>query len=141
MALQELTVCWKKIGHYNMRCCWFPPAPKDKLDLVSLQEGPDTQSCSRALHQNHSVATKVDREETRDGCAVKFEVQVCMCKVMSACKTLPTFVLRLRAFFNGILQLFKTKENKYLLDLQKVGGSHFLFLDLCASFLAQLRLL
>lgn len=23
-ALQELNVCWKKIGHYNMKCRWFP---------------------------------------------------------------------------------------------------------------------
>lgn len=23
-ALQELNVCWKKIGHYNMKCRWLP---------------------------------------------------------------------------------------------------------------------
>lgn len=23
-ALQELTVCWKKIGDYNMKCRWIP---------------------------------------------------------------------------------------------------------------------
>lgn len=103
-ALQELTVCWKKIGHYNMKCCWFPPAPKDECENFAFQENP--------LHENHFVGTKADHDKRRDDCAVKFEVQ-----------------------------LYKTKEDKYLLDLQRVGGSHFLFLDLCASFLAELRVL
>ncbi|RWV94471.1 hypothetical protein BHE74_00026239 [Ensete ventricosum] len=39
------------------------------------------------------------------------------------------------------LQLYKTREDKYLLDLQRVSGPHLLFLDLCAAFLAQLRVL
>ncbi|ERM99072.1 SNF1-related protein kinase catalytic subunit alpha KIN10 [Amborella trichopoda] len=39
------------------------------------------------------------------------------------------------------LQLYKTREEKYLLDLQRVYGPPFLFLDLCAAFFAQLRVL
>ncbi|KAK6128843.1 hypothetical protein DH2020_037409 [Rehmannia glutinosa] len=39
------------------------------------------------------------------------------------------------------VQLYKTREDKYLLDLQRVQGPQFLFLDLCAAFLAQLRVL
>lgn len=39
------------------------------------------------------------------------------------------------------VQLYKTREDKYLLDLQRVQGPHLLFLDLCADFLAQLRVL
>ncbi|XP_075493127.1 SNF1-related protein kinase catalytic subunit alpha KIN10-like isoform X1 [Primulina tabacum] len=39
------------------------------------------------------------------------------------------------------VQLYKTQEEKYLLDLQRVQGQQFLFLDLCAAFLAQLRVL
>ncbi|GER45334.1 protein kinase [Striga asiatica] len=39
------------------------------------------------------------------------------------------------------LQLYKTREEKYLLDLQRVQGPQFLFLELCAAFLAQLRVL
>lgn len=39
------------------------------------------------------------------------------------------------------LQLYKTREDKYLLDMQRVQGPQFLFLDLCAAFLAQLRVL
>lgn len=39
------------------------------------------------------------------------------------------------------MQLYKTREEKYLLDLQRVQGPQFLFLDLCGAFLAQLRVL
>lgn len=39
------------------------------------------------------------------------------------------------------VQLYKTREEKYLLDLQRVQGPQLLFLDLCAAFLAQLRVL
>ncbi|KAM0923923.1 hypothetical protein ACQ4PT_005224 [Festuca glaucescens] len=39
------------------------------------------------------------------------------------------------------IQLYKTRDEKYLLDLQRASGSHLLFLDLCAAFLAQLRVL
>ncbi|MFS7956085.1 putative non-specific serine/threonine protein kinase [Helianthus anomalus] len=39
------------------------------------------------------------------------------------------------------VQLYKTREEKYLLDLQRVNGPQFLFLELCATFLAQLRVL
>jgi len=40
-----------------------------------------------------------------------------------------------------VKQLYKTRDDKYLLDLQRVQGPQFLFLDLCAAFLAQLRVL
>ncbi|KAL3525902.1 hypothetical protein ACH5RR_014274 [Cinchona calisaya] len=39
------------------------------------------------------------------------------------------------------VQLYKTREDKYLLDLQRVQGPQLLFLDLCAAFLTQLRVL
>ncbi|KAJ0098979.1 hypothetical protein Patl1_21852 [Pistacia atlantica] len=39
------------------------------------------------------------------------------------------------------VQLYKTREEKYMLDLQRVQGPQLLFLDLCAAFLAQLRVL
>ncbi|KZV33311.1 hypothetical protein F511_05434 [Dorcoceras hygrometricum] len=39
------------------------------------------------------------------------------------------------------MQIYKTREDKYLLDLQRVQGPQFLFLDLCAAFLSQLRVL
>ncbi|KAI3860472.1 hypothetical protein MKX03_013475 [Papaver bracteatum] len=39
------------------------------------------------------------------------------------------------------VQLYKTREEKYLLDVQRVTGPQFLYLDLCAAFLAQLGVL
>lgn len=40
-----------------------------------------------------------------------------------------------------LMQLYKTRDEKYLLDLQRVSGPQLLFLDLCAAFLTQLRVL
>jgi 5'-AMP-activated protein kinase catalytic alpha subunit len=39
------------------------------------------------------------------------------------------------------IQLYKTRDEKYLLDLQRVSGPQLLFLDLCSAFLTQLRVL
>ncbi|KAA8542473.1 hypothetical protein F0562_023391 [Nyssa sinensis] len=39
------------------------------------------------------------------------------------------------------VQLYKTHEDKYLLDLQRITGPQLLFLDLCASFFTQLGFL
>lgn len=39
------------------------------------------------------------------------------------------------------LQLYKTREDRYLLDLQRAVGPQILFLELCAAILAQLRVL
>eukprot|EP00257_Ricinus_communis_P027615 XP_025015029.1 SNF1-related protein kinase catalytic subunit alpha KIN10 [Ricinus communis] len=104
-ALQELNVCWKKIGHYNMKCRWIPGIP-----------GHHEGMANDPVHNNHFFGDESTIIEN-DGVAktpnvVKFEVQ-----------------------------LYKTREEKYLLDLQRVQGPQFLFLDLCAAFLAQLRVL
>jgi len=39
------------------------------------------------------------------------------------------------------IQLYRTKEDKYFLDLQRITGPHLLFLDLCAEFLFKLRVI
>ncbi|XP_048433926.1 SNF1-related protein kinase catalytic subunit alpha KIN10-like isoform X2 [Pyrus x bretschneideri] len=104
-ALQELQVCWKKIGHYNMKCRWVPGTPGHNEGMID-----------NSVHINNYFGDESSIIEN-DGVmkmsnVVKFEVQ-----------------------------LFKTREEKYLLDLQRVQGPQFLFLDLCAAFLAQLRVL
>nr|QSH71638.1 SNF1-related protein kinase [Hedychium coronarium] len=86
-ALQELNISWKQIGHYNMKCRYFPGFADSPAAIET--EGAD-----------------------KEPLAVKFE-----------------------------MQLYKTREDKYLLDLQRVSGPQLLFLDLCAAFLAQLRVL
>jgi 5'-AMP-activated protein kinase catalytic alpha subunit len=98
-ALQELNVCWKKIGHYNMKCRWSPGS------LESM------------MHNGHSFGAESTIIEADDlieksNHTVKFEIQ-----------------------------LYKTRDEKYLLDLQRVSGPQLLFLDLCSAFLTQLRVL
>lgn len=103
-ALQELNVCWKKIGHYNMKCRWIP-------DIPSIHEGMINPMQSNNYFADESTIIEND-VVNRSPNVVKFE-----------------------------LQLYKTREEKYLLDLQRVLGPQLLFLDLCAAFLAQLRVL
>ncbi|XP_071706653.1 SNF1-related protein kinase catalytic subunit alpha KIN10-like [Rutidosis leptorrhynchoides] len=101
-ALQELNVCWKKIGHYNMKCRWDPSQHERTIN-----------NGMQSSHYLENELTIVDADITSTSPnVVKFEVQ-----------------------------LYKTREEKYLLDLQRVSGPQFLFLELCAAFLAQLRVL
>lgn len=100
-ALQELNVCWKKIGHYNMKCRWVP----------GFSDGQNTMG-------NDQIHFRDESSIVEDDCAmtsltvIKFE-----------------------------LQLYKAREEKYLLDIQRVNGPQFLFLDLCAAFLTELRVI
>ncbi|KAK1275755.1 SNF1-related protein kinase catalytic subunit alpha KIN10 [Acorus gramineus] len=99
-ALQEMNVAWKKIGHYNMKCRWFPGHPDNG---------------NGTLHGDHIFADECsisENECAKSANAIKFE-----------------------------LQLYKKRDEKYLLDLQRVQGPQLLFLDLCAAFLTQLRVL
>ncbi|CAL9196629.1 unnamed protein product [Musa hybrid cultivar] len=105
-ALRELNVCWKKIGHYNMKCRYFSGISDHAESMFN-----------DSLHANDSVSdesaiVESDNVSGKEFSTIKFEIQ-----------------------------LYKTREEKYLLDLQRVSGPQLLFLDLCASFLAQLRVL
>ncbi|OMO58483.1 hypothetical protein COLO4_34599 [Corchorus olitorius] len=93
-ALQELNVCWKKIGHYNMKARWLPGQHQGMANNINGSES--------------TIITNDGVIESKN--VVKFE-----------------------------MQLYKTSGEKYLLDVQRVQGPQFLFLDLCAAFLAQLR--
>ncbi|XP_066394967.1 serine/threonine protein kinase OSK4 [Miscanthus floridulus] len=48
---------------------------------------------------------------------------------------------RLPAVIKFEFQLYKTKDDKYLLDMQRITGPQLLFLDFCAAFLTKLRVL
>lgn len=66
-ALQELNVCWKKIGHYNMKCRWIPGIPGHHEGMVN-----------NPVHSNHFFGDEPAIVEN-DGVSrnvVKFEVQV-----------------------------------------------------------------
>ncbi|CAH2044958.1 unnamed protein product [Thlaspi arvense] len=100
-ALQELNVCWKKIGHYNMKCRWVP----------GFADGENTMD-------NNQLHFRDESSIVEDDCAM----------------TSPTVI-------KFELQLYKAREEKYLLDIQRVNGPQFLFLDLCAAFLTELRVI
>ncbi|KAJ4831538.1 SNF1- protein kinase catalytic subunit alpha kin10, partial [Turnera subulata] len=101
-ALQELTVCWKKIGHYNMKCRWIPGTAGYGESMLNDPVHP--------IANQHSIIETDEAIATVN--VVKFEVQ-----------------------------LYKARDEKYLLDLQRVQGPQFLFLDLCAALLAQLQVI
>ncbi|ONK55597.1 uncharacterized protein A4U43_UnF1310 [Asparagus officinalis] len=103
-ALHVLSVCWKNIGNYNMRCKWKP----------GLQSNSE-RCASNPLYFDHTLNNDFVIVEKNDVPAdqfntVKFEIQ-----------------------------LYKNFDEKYLLDVQRVEGSQFLFLSLCSSLLHQLR--
>ncbi|KAL0691665.1 hypothetical protein Bca4012_091344 [Brassica carinata] len=132
-ALQDLSVCWKKIGPYNMKCRWVPNNADGML--------------SNSMHDNNYFGDDSSIVENdaavKSPNVVKFEIQwnrnrtklvqfnMDMIRISGADECLLLMVE----------QLYKTRDDKYLLDLQRVHGPQFLFLDLCAAFLAQLRVL
>ncbi|GFZ03556.1 SNF1 kinase homolog 11 [Actinidia rufa] len=97
LALQELNVRWKKIGHYNIKCRWF----HDVQNPEAINHP----------HKSHYITDEsaIVHNDYRAQSIVKFE-----------------------------MQLYKTRKEDYLLDLQRVTGPQFVFLDLCAAFLTQL---
>lgn len=68
-ALQELNVCWKKIGHYNMKCRWIPGTPGHHEGMVN-----------DPVHNNNffgDEATIIENDRVINSPnVVKFEVQV-----------------------------------------------------------------
>lgn len=66
-ALQELNVCWKKIGPYNMKCRW-----------VSGNPGHDGM-VDNSLYANHYYrddANIIENDSVSNSNVVKFELQV-----------------------------------------------------------------
>ncbi|CAK9162949.1 unnamed protein product [Ilex paraguariensis] len=68
-ALQELNVCWKKIGYYNMKCRWIPGIPGHHVGMVK-----------NPMHSNHyfgDESTIIQNDDvTKSTSIVKFEVQI-----------------------------------------------------------------
>lgn len=67
-ALQELNVCWKKIGHYNMKCRWIPGIPGHHEGMVD-----------NPVHNYFGEESNIVENDgvLRSPNVVKFEVQVC----------------------------------------------------------------
>jgi hypothetical protein len=164
-ALRELDIVWKSIGAYSVRCRWVPPLPNLSKSCNwsagnSYSESPMTLG-SFPLSEMSLQANGVmlDDNELGDQFLVRFEVQVRQSSIFSPCFLFDNLLACFWKCFAGqwnlwvegnyiavlisltlgkwTLQLFRTREGKYLLDLQRVGGPNFLFLELCASFLAE----
>ncbi|MBA0769185.1 hypothetical protein Gotri_017946 [Gossypium trilobum] len=121
-ALQAINVRWKNIGHYNMKCRWLP-------------------SFIPGLNNNHyfgdDESTVIENSGvTKSPNVVKFQLQVMyffVCLRKSG-------VFGLKCMIDDG-QLYKTEEEKYVVDVQRLEGPQFLFLDVCAAFLQHLRAL
>ena len=68
-ALQELDVCWKRIGHYNMKCRWSPGIPGQHEVMIN-----------NSMHSNHyfgdDSCVRENEGVARVPAVVKFEIQV-----------------------------------------------------------------
>ncbi|CAM6041827.1 unnamed protein product [Sphagnum compactum] len=122
-AFSQLDIGWKKTGAYNIKCRWVAPGPSSieaAPTIDGLTDLPMAQSMPRLSSSGwagdsyggpNSVTTKnKDNEAGIRSNLVKFEVQ-----------------------------LYKMREEKYMLDLQRIEGSYFLFLDICTSLLSELH--
>lgn len=67
-ALQELNVCWKKVGHYNMKCRWIPGIPGHHEGMIN---------CMQSNHYFGDESTIIENDGVNSSPnVVKFEVQV-----------------------------------------------------------------
>ncbi|KAJ7519019.1 hypothetical protein O6H91_20G019600 [Diphasiastrum complanatum] len=132
-ALQELDIAWKKLGHYNVKCLWFSPLPRLK-DNCSSMASSITIPGSPMVYGSPMISDS----PTVPGSPM-------MSEALQGCSLGPSGdehgVTGVGSIVKFELQLYKVREEKYLLDLQKVEGPNFLFLDLCALFLEELRVL
>lgn len=96
-----------------MRCRWFSTHPCVPVNEVS-----------------HSSSKTAQME-------VKFELQVLKRTVDFGLVFDGSLVIIIKCLF-PFDQLYKTKEKRYLLDIQRLIGTPIVFLDLCGAFLAHL---
>lgn len=67
-ALQDLNVCWKKIGHYNMKCRYCRGLPNTESMLNSSPRSNDSFIDESAIVETDQAG--------RGSAVVKFEIQV-----------------------------------------------------------------
>eukprot|EP00245_Coleochaete_scutata_P001531 TRINITY_DN11908_c0_g1_i1.p1 TRINITY_DN11908_c0_g1~~TRINITY_DN11908_c0_g1_i1.p1 ORF type:complete len:559 (+),score=106.05 TRINITY_DN11908_c0_g1_i1:66-1679(+) len=109
-ALAEVGIKWKKTGLYNIKCRWVaPPPPSASVHSDGLHDSPMASSSHHGGASGINSSTENSSGGAREGSSIKFE-----------------------------LQLYKMREERYVLDVQKIEGASFLFLDLCARLLAAL---
>lgn len=85
-ALQELNVCWKKIGHYNMKCRWVPGFADGENTMVNDQ-----------LHFRDESSIIEDDCAMTSPTVIKFELQVTAKCKLTHISIKKRFVERLRS--------------------------------------------
>lgn len=154
-VLQELDIAWKKLGNYNVKCRWAstPSSLSRTHSESNIADSPmNTGSEPFTMTGNHLPGGD-QPDGVEEESVVKFEVQVRQLsrsleisdkrlqpRCVDAVSLRPQACVGLTVLFL-VPQLYKMREEKYLLDIQRIEGPYFLFLDLCANFLAELRLL
>eukprot|EP00850_Spirogloea_muscicola_P000258 SM000001S04660 [mRNA] locus=s1:1508596:1511928:- [translate_table: standard] len=111
-ALQELEIIWKKLGLYNLKCRWSPAAAARGRHHHHHHHHVGGSRGSGGGDAHMFTSMPGHGAEDEDKRTIKFEIQ-----------------------------LYKLREEKYMLDLQKLEGPQFSFLDLATSFLTELRVL
>ncbi|CAI5523665.1 unnamed protein product [Closterium sp. Naga37s-1] len=141
-ALQALQVRWKKLSPYVVKCRWDGPLPF-----------PPTSSSSGAASSTASWVHGHGRGGGYGGGGGDADGMLVDGGRLDGVRTIQDErgrpVIPVEALVGGgvrrllrfEMQLFKVRDEKYLLDVQHVDGSHMLFLDLSADFLAELHVI
>jgi 5'-AMP-activated protein kinase catalytic alpha subunit len=106
-ALQELNVCWKKIGHYNMKCRWVP----------GLADGQNTMVNNQLHFRDESSIIEDDCAMTSPT-VIKFELQV-------------TINSHIHLYQQHSLEKINNCLVRFVRDMNRSTG--FTFVELCWS--------
>lgn len=160
-ALQALQVSWKKVPGgwlYLIRCRW--DGPQAAIDgegpyrgslaqVARTQSYEEQEGLAAGVGVGDGVGVGVGVEVSRrGGLAGELETQAAEAPHMGV--DIPQGGVKGDLSGNRMtrrptvrmeMQLFKMKEDKFLLDVQQLSGSQMLFMDLCAAFLAELHVI
>ncbi|CAI5464848.1 unnamed protein product [Closterium sp. Yama58-4] len=133
-ALQALQVRWKKLSPYVVKCRWDGPLPFPP-NASSSSSGAASSTASWVHGHGRGDGMLVDGGRLDGVRTIQDE---------RGRPVIPVEALvggGVRRLLRFEMQLFKVRDEKYLLDVQHVDGSHMLFLDLSADFLAELHVI
>ncbi|KAG0590156.1 hypothetical protein M758_1G074800 [Ceratodon purpureus] len=116
-TLQDLDINWKTIGPYCIRCRWVSHFSVP-LANTSCGGSSASTSLSESPMTSESLPISEASPQPHSGNSAEDELE-------------EQFLVKFQ------LQLYTTREDKYLLDIQRVDGPNFLFLELCTAFLAE----
>eukprot|EP00897_Mesotaenium_endlicherianum_P002219 jgi/Mesen1/2024/ME000148S01128 len=135
-ALQELEIMWKKVGLYNIKCRWKAP-----LLLADGTGSPERQNSLDDSVMATTPAGMMHADASHGAAGMMGGVPPGVQGGGEGAPGGSPSVENDKRVVKFELQLYKMREEKYLLDMQRLEGGQFMFLDLAASFLAELRVI